>query len=63
MNAWHAEGLSYEQMLPYLSKYLGHSSVNESMYYYHLNEEANALIRNHDRSAKTVFPGVEKYEM
>lgn len=62
MNAWYAEGKSFEQMLPYLSKYLGHSSINESMYYYHLNEEANALIRSHDRSAKTVFPGVEKYE-
>lgn len=40
MNAWIDEGLVYEQMLPYLSKYLGHSGIEESLYYYHLNEEA-----------------------
>ena len=61
MNAWLNEGLSYDQMLPYLSKYLGHSGVNESLYYYHLNEEANRLIRSKDRIAGQVIPGVEKY--
>lgn len=61
MNAWNKEGLSYDQMLPYLSKYLGHSGVEESMYYYHLNEEANILICKKDRTAGRVIPGVEKY--
>lgn len=62
MNSWLNDGLSYDRMLPYLSKYLGHSSVSESMYYYHLNEEANLLIRRKDRTAGRVIPGVEKYE-
>lgn len=61
MNAWMTAGISFEKMLPYLSKYLGHSGVNESMYYYHLNEEANVLIREKDRVAGRVIPGVEKY--
>lgn len=61
MNAWHEKGLSYDQMLPYLSKYLGHSCIEDSLYYYHLNEEANRLIRKNDQSAGRVVPGVEKY--
>ena len=62
MNAWLDEGLSYDQMLPYLSRYLGHSGVAESLYYYHLDEEANRLIRRKDRTAGRVIPEVEKYE-
>lgn len=61
MNAWLEEGLSYSQMLPYLSRYLGHSGIAESLYYYHLNERANVLIRRKDHTAGRVIPGVEKY--
>ena len=61
MNEWMEKGLSFDQMMPYLSKYLGHSGIGESMYYYHLNEEANILIRKKDRTAGRVIPGVEKY--
>lgn len=61
MNAWLEEGLSYDQMLPYLSRYLGHSGVGESLYYFHLNEDANRIIRRKDRTAGRVIPGVEKY--
>ena len=61
MNAWLEAGFTYDQMLPYLSRYLGHSGLEESLYYYHLNDEANRLIREKDRSAGRVIPGVEKY--
>lgn len=61
MNGWLEEGLEYDQMLPYLSKYLGHSGINESMYYYHLNEDANTIIRKKDHTIGRVIPGVEKY--
>ncbi len=61
MNEWLEKGLSFDRMMPYLSRYLGHSGVEESMYYYHLNEEANILIRKKDRAAGRVIPGVEKY--
>lgn len=62
MNAWTDDGLTYGQMLPYLSKYLGHSGIEESLYYYHLNEEANILIRRKDRTAGRVIPEAKKYE-
>lgn len=61
MNSWLEEGLSYDMMLPYLSKYLGHSGNHESMYYYHLDEKANTLIRMKDRTAGRLIPEVEKY--
>ena len=61
MNEWARAGLSYGQMLPYLSKYLGHKGVGESLYYFHLSEESNSLIRMKDRTAGRVIPGVEKY--
>lgn len=61
MNSWLEEGLTYDMVLPCLSKYLGHSGNRESMYYYHLDEKANTLIRMKDRTAGRVIPGVEKY--
>jgi integrase len=62
MNSWLEDGLEYDQMMIYLSKYLGHSGINESMYYYHLNEDANKIIRRKDHTSGRVIPGVEKYE-
>lgn len=61
MNSWLESGLSFDEMLPYLSKYLGHSGVEESLYYYHLNEEANIIIRRKDRTVGRVLPEVSKY--
>lgn len=61
MNAWSEEGISFDEMMPFLAKYLGHSRPQESMYYYHLNEEANIQIRQKDQTAGRVIPGVEKY--
>ena len=61
MNSWLEEGLPYDRMLPYLSRYLGHSGIEESMYYYHLDERANILIRKGDRAAGRVIPEVKKY--
>lgn len=61
MNAWMNEKLSFDQMMPYLIKQLGHSGLEETLYYYHLNEEANIIIRRKDRIAGRVIPGVDKY--
>lgn len=62
MNSWLEDGQPYDRMLPYLSKYLGHSGIEGSMYYYHLDEKANILIRKEDRTAGRVIPEVKKYE-
>lgn len=61
MNTWHKEGISFHEMMPYLAKYLGHSHPQESMYYYHLDEEANLLLRQENQTAGRVVPGAEKY--
>ncbi len=34
INLWMAQGFDFDQMLPYLSKFLGHKSFNETHYYY-----------------------------
>lgn len=61
MNSWLNDGLDFDCMMPYLSKYLGHSSPSESFYYYHLNEEANRLIRQKDHTVEKILPEVSKY--
>jgi integrase len=58
MNAWMAQGVDLDVMLPYLSRALGHKSTNETYYYYHQVIEAFRLIREKDRLAATVFPEV-----
>ena len=45
MNLWAKEGISFNEMMPYLSAYLGHSSHEDTFYYYHLSVSANRLIR------------------
>ena len=61
MNTWYKKGISFHEMMPFLAKYLGHSRPQESMYYYHLDEEANILLRQKNQTAGRVIPGVEKY--
>ena len=45
-------------MMPYLSKYLGHSSPDDTFYYYHQVEEAFSIIKQKDLSASFVIPEV-----
>ena len=58
INQWIREGLSFKQMLPYLSKYLGHRSFNETYYYYHYVEESAEAIRSSDKTIGKVIPEV-----
>lgn len=46
INGWIAEGIDPEKMLPYLSKFLGHASIHESLYYYHQAQEALDTIQD-----------------
>jgi len=62
MNEWMKEGRKFEAMLPYLSRYLGHTSVDETQYYYHQVVSAFEIIRKHDRVAGKVIPEVGAYE-
>ena len=46
INDWVEEGNKAEGLLPYLSKFLGHSSISETMYYYHsFDTETKAYSR------------------
>lgn len=58
MNKWMQQGISLNAMMPYLSKYLGHASVEDTFYYYHQVDEAFKVIREKDTCSAAVIPEV-----
>ena len=62
MNDWMRQGLNTQELLPYLSKFLGHKSPSETFYYYHLITNAFAIIRERDTVSSRVIPEVFDYE-
>lgn len=58
INLWREQGLDFKHMLPYLSRFLGHKSFDETYYYYHYAEEAARTIRNKDTVIGRVIPEV-----
>ena len=58
INLWREQGLDFEHMLPYLSRFLGHKSFNDTYYYYHYVEEAAQTIRKRDSVIGRVIPEV-----
>ena len=62
MNMWMDEGVSLKKMLPFLSKYLGHTSPAETFYYYHQIHSAFRIIRGRDKSSIKVIPEVTSDE-
>lgn len=62
MNLWAEEGLDLQVMMPYLSRYLGHKSTNETFYYYYLVSDAYRTVAKKDSVANAVIPEVKTYE-
>ena len=62
MNLWMEQGIPLRSMLPYLSKYLGHKSVEDTFYYYHQLDTAFRIIHDKDRQSKVIIPEVLAYE-
>ncbi len=62
MNLWAEQGLNLQVMMPYLSRYLGHKSTNETFYYYYLVNEAYITISQRDTMANDEIPEVVHYE-
>lgn len=62
MNTWMLEGIDTNRMLPYLSRYLGHKSPDETYFYYHLAERAFDVVRQKDTVSAKVIPEVKHYE-
>jgi integrase/recombinase XerD len=61
MNEWMEAGVDTAVMMPYLSRYLGHSSISETQYYFHTIEQAFSVVRCHDTVARRVIPEVVNY--
>lgn len=62
INQWAAEGADFKVMIPYLSKYLGHATPNETFYYYHMLETAFATISEKGAATTDLIPEVIIYE-
>ncbi len=62
INSWIKEGVDMDNMMPYLSRYLGHKTIDETHYYYHLATAAIDIIRSQDMLSKIVIPEVTDYE-
>ena len=62
INEWMLSGVDTNKMLPYLSRYLGHKSPDETFYYYHLARKSFDVIRQKDTVSKRVIPEVCPYE-
>lgn len=45
LTLWVRQGVDLDQMMPYLTRYLGHVGTDESLYYYHLVEQAMDAVR------------------
>ena len=62
MNEWMLAGVDFKTMLPYLSRYLGHATVNDTLYYYHLVDRAFKIVRQKDARSQGLIPEVLPYE-
>lgn len=62
MNEWMDKGVDTGAMMPYLSRYLGHSSISETQYYFHTIEQIFPAIRRHDTATQSIIPEVMTYE-
>jgi len=62
MNLWMENGIAFNSMMPYLSKYLGHRSPDGTFYYYHQINSALKIVRAKDAQSSEVIPEVAAYE-
>lgn len=60
INLWLQQGISFEHMIPYLCKFLGHKDYNDTFYYFHYVEETARFLRERDTTTKRVIPDVTR---
>ena len=60
---WSEEGKDVHAMLPYLMRYMGHSSLESTYYYIHLIPDYFSQYRTLTASSADVIPEVEEYEV
>ena len=62
VNEWMEAGVDLDVMMPYLSRYLGHASIAQTQYYYHVIAQAFTIVRRCDAALTNVIPEVAPYE-
>jgi integrase len=62
INEWMLSGVDLRSMLPYLSRYLGHATIDDTLYYYHLVLRAFQVVRQKDTRSQSIIPEVAPYE-
>ena len=58
MNLWMENKEDLSAMMPYLSKYLGHTSVDDTFYYYHQTAQAFKIVKEKDVLSDIIIPEV-----
>ena len=61
INAWAEEQVDLKVMMPYLQRYLGHKTEDNTMYYYYLVQDAYKTVQKKDSMA-AVIPEVKGEE-
>lgn len=59
MNHWLREGKDVNAMLPYLMRYMGHSDVKNTLYYFHLVPDIYGGILDRSRHSEGLVPEVD----
>jgi len=58
LNRWAAEGKDINVMLPYLMRYMGHESIQETLYYFHFVPEFFPTYKKLSASLEDILPEV-----
>ena len=56
VNLWALEGADVDAMMPYLSRYVGHTSLQSTYYYIHTSERLREVIAKYDVTGSSAIP-------
>jgi len=59
INKWAMDGIDVNAMMPYLQRYVGHKSLEETYYYYHTSSGLYDVISKFDSLSDKVIPEVK----
>lgn len=59
MNRWLREGKDADAMLPYLMRYMGHSDVKNTLYYFHLVPDIYGMVIDRSSHSEGLIPEVD----
>jgi integrase len=62
MNKWMEKGIDIQVMMPYLSRQLGHSSLDGTQYYYHSTVASAKIIKKIDSSSNKIIPQINHFQ-